>query len=117
MCTGDASMASAQQTALKSMPDYGKRPDRSNKGKGYMGEIKRADGSVMTEVTTRMNVDGKDMDFPLITKYSTKEDIEYMKKADVKSKDFLDKAPAGMVDRAIKHAMERKKSGLSVYAD
>lgn len=116
MCTMDPAMQ-AQQQAIKSMPNYGKRPDGSNKGRGYLGEIKRPDGSVMTEVTTGIEIDGKEMDIPLITKYSTKEDIEYLKKADIKGNDFYKNMPAGLVDRAVQHALDRKKAGKPIYAD
>ena len=102
---------------LKTMPDYGNRPDGTKKGKGFMGEIKRPDGTVMTEVTSGYNIDGKEINLPLITKYSTKEDIEFLKRANLKDKNYLKNAPAGLEDRAIKHAMDRKKAGLSVYMD
>lgn len=120
MCSPDTQQAGIQQAqsnVMKSMPDYGARPDGSKKGMGYKGEIKRPDGSVMTEVTMGYEIDGKQVDLPLITKYSTKEDIEYLKKANLKGSDFLKNAPAGLEDRAIKHAMDRKKAGLPIYAD
>mgnify|MGYP007071606446 CR=1 FL=1 len=117
MCMAGTTASMAAQEQLKTMPDYGNRPNGTKKGKGFLGEVKRPDGTVMTEVTTKMNVDGKDLEFPLITKNSTKEDLEYLKKADLKSTDFIKNAPAGMVDRAITHAMNRKKAGLPVYAD
>lgn len=115
MCTDN--QAAMQQQPMKSMPDYGNRPDGTKKGKGFMGEIKRPDGSIMTEVTTGYEIDGKEVDLPLITKYSTKEDIEFLKRANIKDKNFLKNAPAGLEDRAIKHAMDRKKAGLPVYMD
>lgn len=115
MCT-DNQTAMTQQP-LKSMPDYGTRPNGTKKGKGFMGEIKRPDGSIMTEVTTGYEIDGKEVDLPLITKYSTKEDIEFLKRANLKDKNFLNNAPAGLEDRAIRHAMDRKKAGLPVYMD
>jgi hypothetical protein len=71
----------------------------------------------MTEVTSGYNIDGKEIDLPLITKYSTKEDIEFLKRANLKDKNYLKNAPAGLENRAIKHAMDRKKAGLSVYMD
>lgn len=117
MCSNGDVAASAAQNQMKSMPDYGNRPDGTKKGKGFLGEIKRPDGSVMTEVTMGYEIDGKEINLPLITKNSTKEDIEYLKNANLKGKDFLKNAPAGLEDRAIKHAMNRKKAGLSVYAD
>lgn len=117
MCMTGAGTAMAQQEQLKTMPDYGKRPDGTKKGKGFLGEIKRPDGTIMTEVTMGFEIDGKETNLPLITKNSTKEDIEYLKNVDIKGKDFLKNAPAGLVDRAITHAMNRKKAGLPVYAD
>lgn len=119
MCTtGPTSVAAQEQ--LKTMPDYGNRPDGTKKGKGFLGEIKRPDNTVMTEVTMGFDIDGKRVDLPLITKNSTKEDIEYLKKSELdlkKNPNLIKNAPAGLVDRAITHAMNRRKAGLPVYAD
>lgn len=102
---------------LTDKQNFGKRPDGSEKGLGYLGKIKRPDGSVMTEVTSGFEINGKETDIPLITKYSTKEDLEYLKNADLQSKEFFNKMPNGLVERAIKHAMDRQKQGLPIYAD
>lgn len=97
--------------------NFGNRPNGTPKGTGWMGVIKRPDGNVMTEVTTGVEINGKETDIPLITPYSTKADIEYLKSADVQGKDFYEKMPKGLMDRAVRHANERMKSGKSVYKD
>lgn len=108
---------SVQTMIANQKKDYGARPDGSKKGLGYLGEIKRPDGTVMTEVTTGVNIDGKDIDIPVITPYATKSDLEYLKKSDIKSEDFYQKMPKGLMDRAVQHALDRQQAGKPVYAD
>ncbi len=43
------------------MSDYGKRANGTPKGRGYFGEIKREDGSVMTVLGVTETVDGEDL--------------------------------------------------------
>lgn len=120
MCTGTLTNTSQNLQVLSSAPPtpyYGERPDGTLKGTGYLGEIPRSDGDVMTEVTTGVEINGKEMNIPLITPYSSKADIEYLKKADIKGKDFYDNMPKGMMDRAVKHAVDRMKAGKPVYAN
>ncbi len=100
---------------VESQKNYGNRPDGSAKGTGWMGEIPRPDGTVMTEVTSGVNIDGKDVNIPLITPRATKDDIEYLKNADVKGKDFYKNMPKGLMDRAVDHAVKQMKSGKPVY--
>lgn len=95
--------------------NFGNRPDGTPKGNGWLGVIKRPDGNVMTEITTGVNINGKETDIPLITPYTTKADLQYLKNADVKGKDFFEKMPKGLMDRAVRHASERLKAGKSVY--
>lgn len=95
--------------------NYGNRPNGSAKGTGWMGEIQRPDGTVMTEVTTGVNIDGKEVDIPLITPRATKGDLEYLKKADIKGKNFYKDMPEGLLDRAVDHAVDQMKNKKSVY--
>jgi len=46
--------------------DYGMRPDKTAKGSGYFGEIKRPDGNVMTEISIGVGLNGKETLIPLI---------------------------------------------------
>lgn len=99
---------------------YGRRPDGTQKGTGYLGELKRPDGGVSTEITAGVTVKGKNMDIPLITPYATKEDLDYLLTAEVdkkKNPKFFEKMPKGLMTRAIKHANDRMDNGLPVYAD
>ena len=106
---------SVQQMVNDQKPSYGNRPDGTQKGTGYLGEIQRPDGTVMTEITAGVNIKGKEIDIPLITPKASKDDLEYLKKADPKSKDFYTKMPKGLMDRAVDHAVGRMKTGKSVY--
>lgn len=100
---------------VENQKSYGNRPDGSPKGTGWLGEIQRPDGTVMTEVTAGVNIGGKDVDIPLITPRATKGDIEYLKNADVKGENFYKDMPAGLMDRAVGHAVDQMKNKKSVY--
>jgi hypothetical protein len=106
-------MVDSQKTPQ--VTDYGSRPDGTPKGTGWLGEIKRPDGTVMTEVTTGVNLNGREVNIPLVTPKATKEDLEYLKSADVKGKDFYKNMPKGLMDRAVNHAVKQMKAGKPVY--
>lgn len=91
--------------------DYGNRVDGTKKGQGWLGAIPMQDGSgrVMTEQTYEMDVDGERVAFPAIHPGSTKEEIDVMAKGG--------RLPHESVRRALDHALERKKRGLSPYKD
>ena len=42
------------------------RPDGTFKGQGYYGEIPTKDGRVMTELTTGFEIDGEEVEIPLL---------------------------------------------------
>lgn len=90
-------------------PDYGNRVDGTKKGQGWLGPLPTADGRVMTEQTAEMDVNGERIAFPLIHPGSTKEEIDMMAKGG--------RLPRESVKRALDHALERKKQGLSPYKD
>jgi hypothetical protein len=89
-------------------PSYGNRPDGTPKGKGYFGELRRPDGKVSTELSVGINVDGEDFDIPLLVPTLSKDEIDFLLRGGVPTK--------GIMDKAVKHALERKKQGLSPFA-
>lgn len=93
--------------------NYGQRPNGTNKGTGYLGELQMQDGSgdVATEMTIGVNFDGKETDIPAIVPTLSREQIEYITKGgDInKRKDIIQKA--------VDHAKKRMKDGLSPYAN
>jgi hypothetical protein len=54
------------------------RPDGTKKGKGFLGEIKRPDGKVSTELSIGVNIDGKEVLIPTMVPGLTKEEITHL---------------------------------------
>lgn len=103
--------ASQAQKSTQSKPNYGTRPDGSQKGSGYFGELEMKDGSgrVATEVTTQFDVDGRSLEVPLLVPTLTEEEKDYVLTHMEGTKTINDKA--------IRHALEREAQGLSPYKE
>jgi hypothetical protein len=97
--------------------DYGKRPDGSPKGKGFFGEIPRPDGNVMTEVSIGVGLNGKETLIPLIVPTLTKQELDYLRKSNVDSPDFMKNIPPSIIDKAVDYAAGRVKQNKSPFAD
>lgn len=91
---------------------YGLRPDGTAKGSGYLGELKRPDGGVMTEYSIGVNINGKDMDIPTIVPTLTDKEKNIL----LNIKDG-EKIPESIVQKAVDHAKSRMTQGKSVWAD
>ena len=96
---------------------FGKRPDGSEKGTGFLGVLKRPDGRVSTEISISLDDVNNGKDFPLIVPTLSKDEIKVLLSLDEQSPDFFDKLPKSIVDKAIAHANKRAKEGKSVFAD
>jgi hypothetical protein len=97
-------------------PDFGKRPDGSKKGKGWLGVIDLGEGNVATEYSTQsdaVKVNGKRVDFPTLVPTLTPEEIETMKKV-ISGKGSI---PEPIMQKAITHARERIAANKSVFAE
>jgi hypothetical protein len=81
--------------------DYGMRPDKTAKGKGYFGEIKRPDGNVMTEISVGVGLNGKETLIPLIVPTLNKSELNYLMRNNPESKTFMDKMPKSIMDKAV----------------
>jgi hypothetical protein len=97
-----------RQDILKSQ--YGNRPDGTEKGLGWGGEFQNSDGSVSTEFSIGVNIDGQEILLPLITPSSTPEEVRIMQQA----KD-PGSIPKHLIDKAIDHALGRIKQGQSPF--
>lgn len=95
--------------------DYGNRSDGSKKGKGFLGEMQRPDGSVSTEISAGFEVDGKEMDIPLMVPGLTKKELDYLLNTQADEKTFLKNLPDSIAEKAIAHAEKRLKQGKSVF--
>lgn len=105
-----------QNTGPDQMDDSMYRPDGTVKSmKGYLGAMERSDGTVSTEISAGFEIDGKEMDIPLMVPGLTKDEINYLMMADMDSEDFLKNMPESIQDKAIKHAKKRIKEGKNVF--
>lgn len=95
--------------------DYGNRPDGTKKGTGYFGVIKRPDGNVMSEISIGVGLNGKETLVPLIVPTLTRQEMDYLLKADPQSKTFMSKIPSAIIDKAVDHAVMRIKEGKSPF--
>ena len=105
-----------QNSDPEQMDDSMYRPDGSVKSmKGYLGAMERPDGTVSTEISAGFEIDGKEMDIPLMVPGLTKEEIDYLLTADIQGEDFFKNMPDSIPDKAIAHAKKRMKEGKSVF--
>lgn len=105
-----------QNSDPEQMDDSMYRPDGSVKSmKGYLGAMERPDGTVSTEISAGFEIDGKEMDIPLMVPGLTKEEIDYLLTADIQGEDFFKNMPDSIPDKAIEHAKKRMKEGKSVF--
>ena len=107
--------------------NYGKRPDGTDKGSGYLGPLKLPDGSVATEYTTQSNAVktktksfgprndirlGKRIDFPTLVPTLSKEEVSALQNDIIPNKKDI---PEPVMRKAIDHANARLQKGLSVF--
>lgn len=105
-----------QNSDPEQMDDSMYRPDGSVKSmKGYLGAMERPDGTVSTEISAGFEINGKEMDIPLMVPGLTKEEIDYLLTADIQGEDFFKNMPDSIPDKAIEHAKKRMKEGKSVF--
>jgi hypothetical protein len=89
--------------------NYGNRTDGTPKGKGFMGELKRPDGGISTELSIGVNIDGKETEIPSLVPTLTKTETDHLLAGG--------KPTPGIVSKATTHAVKRIKNGLSPFAD
>lgn len=103
---------SVQPPSDTSSTGYGNRADGTPKGTGFLGELKRPDGKVSTELSIGVNIDGKDVEIPSLVPGLTadeKNSLLNLKEGEKPSQAIIDKATA--------HAKERIDAGKSPFAD
>lgn len=90
---------------------YGKRPDGTNKGSGFLGELKMRDGSnsVATEMSIGVDIDGKEMLVPMIVPTLSEQELNHLLSGG--------KPTPEIVGKAARHAAERVSAGKSPFAD
>jgi hypothetical protein len=99
----------------KQKQNYGKRPDGTDKGPGYLGALKLPDGNVATEYTTQSDAvkfKGKRIDFPTLVPTLSKEEVSALQNDIIPNKKDI---PEPIMRKAIDHANARLQKGLSVF--
>ena len=91
--------------------EYGLRPDQTEKGRGYLNELKRPDGAVMTEYSIGMPINGVEMDVPTLVPDLTIDEIK-----SILSMPEGGKIPKSVVRKAAEHAEKRVNAGKPVFA-
>lgn len=91
--------------------EWEKRPDGTQKGKGFLGVLQRPDGGVMTEYSISMDGVNGGKDFPVLVPTLTRAEVETVLKAGDN-----DKLPKSITDKAAAFAEKRIKEGKPVFA-
>lgn len=90
---------------------YGKRVDGTEKGSGWLGELKMKDGSgrVATEISVGVELDGKNVEIPAIVPTLDAKELDYLLKGG-------DPRKSGTImDKAVSHAKAKMASGQSPF--
>ena len=100
-----------QANALASYPDgegYGTRPDGTQKGRGYLGEVPTPDGQAMTEYSIGIDFGQGEMDIPTLVPTLTPEERDYLARTG--------EPTDAIVNKAVEFAQRRLAMGLSPFA-
>lgn len=94
-------------------PDYGLREDGTRKGSGYYGPLQSKDprfpkGSISTELSADVDIDGKKLHFPLLAPGLSRKEIDSLLAGQ--------KPTDAIYDKAISHAQQRIATGKSPFA-
>lgn len=96
--------------------EYGLRADGRPKGRGFLGAHKRADGSISSEISVGVEINGKSMDIPLMVPTLTASEVKTLLAIPLDDK-FNDSLPKSILDKAVAFANKRVADGKSAFAD
>lgn len=111
---GSALNAGVQAFKSAGQPDYSYGPrfeSTAPKGLGFLGPLQRPDGSVMSEFSTGVEIDGKEVQIPSIVPTLSREEVQSLLTA--KEGEPL---PAAVVQKATAFAKQRIAEGRSPFA-
>lgn len=91
---------------------YGQRVDGTQKGQGYLGPLTNSQGQLMTEYSIGVNINGQDMEIPTFVPTLSEREIHYL----LNMQEGMP-IPPMIEQKAIDHAIERQRQGLSPFAD
>lgn len=102
------------------MSEYGMRNDgKGKKYTGWLGEQKRIDNpnAVSTEISIGANIDGKEVEIPLMVPTLDNKELKYLLSTNPKSPSFFDKMPKTLINKAFDHANMRMQQGKSPFKE
>lgn len=88
-----------------------KRPDGSQKGRGFFGPLRRPDGGTMTEYSVGFNIDGREVDVPVLVPTLNAREV----RAVLNAKEG-EQLPGTVYAKAQAFARDRLAQGLSPFA-
>jgi hypothetical protein len=88
---------------------YGSRVDGTQKGGGWLGELKNPKGGVSTELSIQFDDVLQGRPIPLLVPGLTPQELEAVLSGG--------RPPRTAVEKAINHALERDAQGLSPFKD
>lgn len=110
---GSATSSEPNQPARPYPADH-YRADGSLKGSGFLGEIKRPDGKISTEISIGVPMGGKETEIPTMVPGLNPEELQYLLNTDPAK---IQNGPlfASIRDKAVAHAQQRIAQGLSPF--
>lgn len=104
------SIQSSQSSSTEDRSSWGPRGDGTQKGDGFFGQLKMTDGSgrVMTELGAGFNINGKEVETPLVNPLLSKQELDHLLSGKEPTKAILDKGR--------KWASQRIKEGKPTFA-
>jgi len=90
-----------------------KRPDGTDKGTGFLGVLKRPDGSVSTEISVGVPINGREMDVPTLVPGLTKQEVNWLLTTPVDR--IARNLPETIRNKVVAHAQGRIAAGLSPF--
>jgi hypothetical protein len=103
----------ATVAAILEQATYGARADGTSKGMGYFGELATSDGGIATEYSEGTQINGKEIQIPMLVPTLTQEELNYMLHNVIPAND---RTPDHIFRKALAHAKHRLSQGLSPFA-
>lgn len=94
-------------------------PEDGRKGYGWLGVLRRIDKpeSVSTEISVGTNIDGKEMEIPLLVPTLNRQEVEHLLSTPEDKLSFDHPVMKSILDKAQAHAEHRVQSGLTPWKD
>jgi len=92
---------------------FGKRPDGTEKGMGFLGLLERPDGSVSSEISVGVEIDGKELLIPTLVPTLSPDEVKFL--LDMELDGNVKKIPESIMQKAVDHALQRMDRGQSPF--